>query len=177
VEVRDLFALPLPRLRVLTVNHLDDYPLEVLAANPSLGRLESLTCWPHALEPWHSAAYITAARVSALVHSPHLKSLTHLALYLTDLGDEGVAAITESGILCRLKMLDLWNGRISDIGAHALAACPDLHHLERLRLSGNQLTQAGLAALRATGVPVEAEGQFTAAHIAENQHLNEGDVE
>ena len=57
-----------------------------------------------------------------------------LRLYLTDIGDEGIAALVESVRLRRLRVLDLRNGRISDEGARLLAASPDLRRLERLVL-------------------------------------------
>jgi hypothetical protein len=112
-----------------------------------------------------------------MVFSPHLKSLTHLALYLTDIGDEGVRAIVESGILRRLRVLDLWNGRITDVGARLLAASPDIRHLHRLRLAQNRLTFAGIQALEATGIPVEVGGQLLGPRFDEYAHLYEGDPE
>jgi uncharacterized protein (TIGR02996 family) len=177
VDTQELFALPLPHLRVLHVYHTYDYPLDVLAANQSLGNLTHLSLWPHGLEPDDDHAYISFDAVRALVHSPHLKGLTHLHIYLSDLGDEGCAEIVRSGILKRLKVLDLWSGRISDVGAHALAACPDLRHLERLRIDQNYLTAAALAALQATGVPVESKFQYNEGSLRDNEHLFEGDPE
>ena len=59
------------------------------------------------------------------------------------LEDEGCRDIVESGILKRLKVLDLRHGRITDEGARTLAACPDLARLERLDLSHNELTPEG----------------------------------
>lgn len=173
----EVFALTLPHLRVLQVHHLNAYPLEVLAANPSLGNLTTLRCWPHALEPGDDAAYLGLPAFRALVRSPYLKRLSHLALYLSDIGDAGIEALVESGMLRQLRVLDLWSGRISDVGAGRLAACPDLKHLERLRLAQNALTADGIAVLRATGVPLEADQQFTAAAIDEREHLWEGDIE
>jgi uncharacterized protein (TIGR02996 family) len=177
VPVKETFALPWPHLRRLTVHHLHEYPLEVLGRNSTISNLEYLSCWPHGLEPGDPGAYITAESACAFVRSPHLKSLRHLALYLTDLGDEGVHAIIASGLLKKLKVLDLWSGRISDEGARALAACPDLKNLEKLRVAQNILTRAGVAALRATGVKLEAEGQLTAAQLVDGAHLWEGDPE
>jgi hypothetical protein len=60
-------------------------------------------------------------------------------------GDAGCREIVSSGILKRLKVLDLRNGFITDAGAQALAACPHLPHLQRLDLEGNFLTPAGVA--------------------------------
>jgi uncharacterized protein (TIGR02996 family) len=177
VDVHRLFALPLPHLRVLDVRHLYDYPLDVLAANPSLARLTHLKFWPHALEPDDTGSYIPTQAVRDLMHSPHLKGLTHLHIYLSDLGDEGCAEIVHSGILKRLKVLDLWSGRITDAGAATLAACPDLRHLERLRIAHNRLTQAGIDALAATGITVEADEQYRAADVDDAYHLWQGDME
>jgi uncharacterized protein (TIGR02996 family) len=177
VRVNEVFALPFPHLRRLTVHHLHAYPLEVLGRNPTITNLEYLFCWPHALEPHDQAAYITAESVCALVRSKHLKSLRHLALYLSDTGDEGGRAIVASGLLKRLEVLDLWSGRISDDGARALAACPDLKNLEKLRLAQNQLTPDGIAVLRATGVKLDVANQYDAGEIAQQAYLWEGDCE
>src|SRR5262249_41953907 len=117
VPTGDIFALPMPNLRTLYVHHIYDYPLEVLAANESLGNLVTLSCWPHALEPGAERAYIQPDPFAALVRSPHLKSLTHLAVRLSDIGDEGARALVESGMLRRLRILNLSHGRISDAGA------------------------------------------------------------
>ncbi len=177
LDVRTLFAMPLPGLRSLTVHHLTDYPLELLAGNESLGRLERMALFPHALRPEDDGAYLTLDGVRALVRSPHLTSLTDLELLASDLGDEGCAEVVRSGILKRLKVLSIALGRVTDEGARVLAACPDLRHLERLVVTGNQFTPAGVEALRATGIVVEDAGQFTAQQIADQEYLFEGDME
>jgi uncharacterized protein (TIGR02996 family) len=177
VPTDEVFALPMPNLRKLHVYHVYDYPLDMLGNNPSLGNLVELSCWPHGLEPGDRQAYIQPGPFREMIFSPHLKSLSHLALYLTDLGDEGCRAIVESGVLKRLRVLDLWSGRITDEGARLLAACPDIRHLQRLRIAQNVLTEEGVAALRATGVNLEAEGQMGPDFDEYNEHLNEGDPE
>jgi hypothetical protein len=174
--VQSLFAMPLPRLRVLYVYHLHEYPLEVLANNPSLGNLTELACWPHGLEPGDQEAYITLDGVRALVHSPHLRALTHLMLRLNDMGDEGCDEIVRSGILKRLRRLDLTGGRVTDAGARILAACPDLRRLEHLSLANNMLTDAAIDALTATGVPLEADQQFD-LDDEDREYLAYGDCE
>jgi hypothetical protein len=155
-----LFALPLPRLRVLQLYHGYSYPLEVLAANPSVANLTHLLCHPHGLEIGEEP-YIRIGQLRAVCRSPHLKSLTHLRLRLTDFGDEGAGELVDSGILKRLKVLDLRLGCVTDKGANLLAACPDLRHLEFLDLSGNALTDAGIDALRSTKVPVGYDYQHS----------------
>jgi uncharacterized protein (TIGR02996 family) len=177
VDTDALFALPLPRLRLLEVYHLRHYPLAVLAANATLTNLEHLSFWPHMLEPGDTGAYITAEAALALIRSPHLPRLRILELRNSDLGDGGCEAVVRSGLLKRLKVLNLTNGRVTDAGAQTLAACPDLKNLELLDVNGNMLTEAGLAALRATGIRVESAHQHGEASLEELAHLWDGDME
>jgi uncharacterized protein (TIGR02996 family) len=166
-ELGRLFALPtLTNLRVLRYYHGHAYPLEALAANPALGRLTHLLCHPHKharREParrgqsgWASA--ITHPGVYTVVTSPHLKSLTHLQIRCCDGGDDMVADIVDSGVLKRLKTLDLRHGRITDVGARQLAAYPEIKGLE-LDLVNNRLTTRGIAALQVAGCRLRAEDQ------------------
>jgi hypothetical protein len=112
-----------------------------------------------------------------LLASKHLKQLTHLQLRLSDMGDDGCQAFVELGILKPLRWLDLRHGCITDEGAGILAAWPDLRRLQHLDLSRNGLTEEGIAALRATGVPVRADHQQTAAELADEDYLRDGDFE
>jgi uncharacterized protein (TIGR02996 family) len=177
LDMEALFAMPFPRLRELTVHGCEhQYPLEVLGANPALPRLEAVRFWPHFLRS-HDSAYITASAACAFFRSPHLKSLRRVAIYQSELGDEGCAALVESGLLGQLEELDLDMGRISDEGARLLAGCPALPRLKRLVLTHNQLTEAGIEVLLATGVPLEAGNQFDADRIAGSEHLCGGDFE
>ena len=176
-DAAKLVALPMPRLRVLQLYHGWSYPLEKLAKNASLTNLTHLLCHPHALEPG-SAPYISLPELKAVCQSPHLTSLTHLRLRLTDFGDRGAKEIVESGILKRLKVLDLRHGCVTNEGARLLAACPDLRNLERLDLSRNALTDAGIAALRGTKVPAELARQHDPTGEDEHpEYLYEGDYE
>lgn len=170
-----VFAMPLPHLRLLQVDHGHVYPLERLAENASLGCLTHLLCYPHALEPGEEP-YIRLPQVRAVVNSPHLKSLTHLRLRLTDAGDAGVQEIVQSGVLKRLKILDLMHGRITDAGARALAASPDVRNLELLDLSFNRLTPAGIDALLKLGIQVLTRDQH-AADVEDEEYLYHGDIE
>ncbi len=157
-DFEKLVALPMPQLRVLQLYHGWSYPLARLAKNPTLTKLTHLLCHPHALEHGDQP-YISLPDLKAVCRSPHLTSLTHLRLRLTDFGDKGAKEIVESGILKRLKGLDLRHGCMTDEGAKFLAACPDLRNLEQLDLSRNALTDAGIAALRGTRVPVVLDHQ------------------
>ncbi|HEY1191622.1 MAG TPA: hypothetical protein VGE74_28575 [Gemmata sp.] len=149
----------MPQSRVLRVDHATSYPFDVLAANPSLGRLTHLLCHPHAQRPGAPSAYITLEHLRALCHSPHLTNLRHLRLLLTEFGDEGAEEFVTSGILKRLNVLERTHGCIRDAGAPHLAACPDLNNLSLLDLTMNALTPDGIAALEATGVTLKTGEQ------------------
>jgi uncharacterized protein (TIGR02996 family) len=173
-DANKIFALSMPRLRVLQLYHSDSYPLDRLAANPSLTKLTAILCHPHALEydDEQAGAYIRLPHLRAICRSPHLQALTHLRLRLTDFGDAGAKEIVESGILKRLKVLDLRGGIITDTGARLLAGCPDLKHLDHLNLSRNALTDAGEKAIQATGVKADLSEQ----HNEEPGELGDGEI-
>ncbi len=186
VDANKIFPLPMPNLRVLRLYHSVSYPLDKLAANPSLTNLTALLCHPHALE--HDGdddgAYIRLTHLRAVCRSPYLKSLTHLRLRLTDFGDGGAKELVESGVLKRLKVLDLQGGCMTDAGAAVLAACPDLKNLEALNLSRNALTPAGAALLQATGVKADVSRQHDGKPDEDEdedgqmpEYLYEGDIE
>jgi uncharacterized protein (TIGR02996 family) len=177
IDTDTLFSLGgLGRLRALEVNACDHYPLQRLARNPALGRLTHLLLHPHGLEPGDDP-YIDLAGLRAVVHSQHLRGLTHLRLRLSDAGDRGCEEIVRSGALGRLKVLDLRHGCITDAGARVLAACPALGNLELLDVSRNGLTAAGVAALERTGARVLAEDQQSAEELEAGDWLREGDME
>ena len=177
-----IFSLPRPELRVLQAYHCDRYPLEKLAKNASLTKLTHLLLHPAA---FRGEVSITLDGLRAIARSPHLKGLTHLRLRLTVFGDEGVKEIIDSGLIGRLKMLDLRHGRVSDAGARMLAACPAVKNLGLLDLSRNELTEAGIAALQATGVTLLSQHQHestaeygtTPDDLGDMEFLNEGDYE
>jgi uncharacterized protein (TIGR02996 family) len=175
--VKDLFqSKSLTHLRVLQLYHADEYPLKELAGNDALARLTHLSLRPCALDEYDDEArpLIALKDVRPLLKSPHLASLTHLRIQQTALGDRGCSAIARSGILKRLKFLDLARGSITDKGAHTLARCPDLRNLQVLDVSYNALTEGGVQALRAAGITVRAEDQ----HDEDDTHyLYEGEME
>src|SRR5581483_8116071 len=129
VPAAKLFGLEtLTNLRVLQMYHNWQYPLERLAGNPAFSRLTHLLLHPKANGGWADAPYIKLRGVRAVLRSPHLQNLTHLRLRLTDIVDRGCKEIVQSGILKRLKLLDLRHGCVSDEGARILAGCPDLRN-------------------------------------------------
>jgi uncharacterized protein (TIGR02996 family) len=161
-QLREAFRLSsLARLRSLRVEDAAHFPLAELAANPVVGGLERL-----GLEgpSWDSSAFqrgpgVTTSDIAALVRSPHLTGLRHLAINLSEVGDAGVSEIVSSGILKRLEVLDLSRGTVTDAGARALAACPDVPKLRSLILSQNRITRAGTRALARAGARLTATRQ------------------
>jgi hypothetical protein len=93
------------------------------------------------------------------------------------MGDEGVSEIVASGVLKRLKWLDLRHGRVTDEGARLLAECPDARRLEMLDLSRNGVTGAGLACLADAGVRARADKPLSPNELAAGRYLYEGDTE
>jgi uncharacterized protein (TIGR02996 family) len=175
VALDRLFGLTnLCRLRCLVVyHHPEVYPLEVLAANPALPALETLRLHPAHTDPDQSA-FLPRAGVVALVRSTHFPGLRNLYLHGSDLGDEGCKDIVESGILKRLKVLDLRHGCIHDDGARTLASCPDIRRLEHLSLADNELSETGCAVLRGLGIDVRLDNQH---QPGDDDYLMSGDME
>jgi len=186
-DTKALFKTRLDSLRVLQVYHMDSYPLELLARNKSLGKLTHLLCHPHFHHDHYMGAgpgddvpdaYIRLDGVRAIVRSPELKSLTHLQLRVSDMGDAGCQEIVDSGVLRRLKLLDLRHGRFTDAGAEILAGCPDLQNLEHLDVDRNGLTKNGIQMLqKVLGKRVRADNQQTAHELAGGEYLCEGESE
>ncbi len=174
-----LFGLSnLSSLRILQVYALNErYPLEALAANAALDKLTHLLLHPYGVDvEVRSASAIDLIGVRAVLNSRHLRSLTHLQLHRSDLGDVGCTEIVTSGILKRLKLLDLRHGEITDAGAYILANCPDLRRLELLDIERNALTQTGIDALRRVlGPALRADSQLTAEELASQRYLYEDD--
>lgn len=181
-NVNKLYALPMPELRVLQLFHFEQYPLEKLANNASLGNLHTLVCHPHNREyDEKPGAYIRLAQLKAICRSKNLASLRHLGLRLTDFGDAGAKEIVASGILQRLKVLDLFGGCMTDEGAAILAKEPALKNLTMLSLTANALTPAGVKLLTNTKVPVQTNLQHTSVGPFDDDELPEylyyGDIE
>jgi uncharacterized protein (TIGR02996 family) len=178
VDSDALFALPLKHLRHLQVYGLAHYPLRTLSDNPALRHLTTMRLFPRAYSDGENrvggGSFLPASQVRALVMAPQLPALANLQLWGSDMGDEGIVALVESGLLGRLRTLDLSYGCITDAGAGLLASCPELPGLERLALRNNWLTDAGVAVLRATGVPLDADPQLPEG---DDEFLFAGEVE
>jgi uncharacterized protein (TIGR02996 family) len=183
VDAGKVFALPMPNLRHLSLLHSDSYPLDKLAANPTLIHLDTIQCHPHAMEHGdeEAGAYIRLEHLRAICRSPHLKGLKHLCLRLSDFGDAGAKELVESGLLSRLRVLDLRGGCVSDAGAKLLAASPHLKKLEFLNLQRNALTAEGVRQIEVSGVKADLTNQHTDISFDSSgetpRYLYEGDYE
>lgn len=180
VDTSLLFSLPMPHLRELVVHHLDDYPVDILAANPTLSQLETLSFHPQ-VQQGDEEEYLLLQDLEAVAGSPFLKKLRHLELHSCGMGDAGCVTLVESDLLRHLRILDLTYGSITDAGAQTLASAPEIHNLEHLVLNGNALSERGIRWLKAANPHVEAENQWDISaeddfdEEDENTEIYEGD--
>ncbi len=188
VDTAKLFALPMPNLRHLAVDHITRYPLEKLAANKTVTKLTHLICYPHALEDGDSDDDDGDTGVKAYIRLKQLRAvcragwpLEFLRLRLTDFGDDGAKELVASTVLKNLKYLDLTGGCITDDGAEVLANCPDLKRLEVLNLDENAMSDAGAARIQAVAPKATVGAQHTSvppfANTDDLQYLYMGDME
>jgi hypothetical protein len=171
-----MFRQALPDLRVLQAYNLFDHATATLVENTSMSKLTHLLFHSHADDPCidQRGPYLTLDDLRRVLAARHLQSLTHLQFRLSDIGDQGCALIARSGILKRLKVLDLRHGRITDRGVGHLLACPDMKNLARLDLSRNTISAQGVARLQSSGLLVVAGDQ----HSPDDRFwLYEGDFE
>jgi hypothetical protein len=89
------------------------------------------------------------AGVASLAPCQALASCTALDLTHNYLGDEGAAALLRSPYLSKLKVLRLARNQLTDAGIIAVRELYDalLDHVQLLDLSGNRLTRRGLGVL------------------------------
>lgn len=138
VDVAILFRMEqLKQLRILMVYHLRNYPLEILANNPSFSNLTHLLLYPHALDD--DEPFIQETDICHILHSRNLCNLTHFQCRQSSFSDDGCRELVKSGRLQQLKFLDFRVGMITDEGAKTLADCDDISNLDYLNLSVNQL--------------------------------------
>ena len=179
VDIGAIFRLQLPELRSLTLQHTSSrHPLEALAKNESMNKLERLHIQPHAkeMDDDEEGAYLDFKGFQGLCRSSNLKSLRHLVLIMSDVGDAGLAELVKSPLFKQLRTLHLIYGIITDEGVDTLCNA-GLKHLESLDLTGNYLTVAGVQKLKAAFPAAKADSQYSGSPTDEYEYLWNGDIE
>jgi hypothetical protein len=156
VEKLGAGALPAVTLLGLTDMHVGDAGASALAAalgRGALPRLKSLHL--------HTADIGDAGLVALAPALRRLPALERLGLWTSPFGDEGLAAVVAppppagalpppTGVLAKLKALDLSNTQVTDAGCAALAAALDsgaLPALEVVHMNGTPASAAAKAAV------------------------------
>jgi uncharacterized protein (TIGR02996 family) len=164
-----------PEVRLLSTLRLDDVAIESPGeyqrgddtppghARPSLFALFAATNLTNLRWLEVRAQNLSRDELAAILTASHLPRLTHLGLRDGAFGRNGCRVLLDSGILQRVKVLDLQHCNLWDEQARMLASA-DLSHLELLILDNNHLTQAAIHNLRATGVPLQATPQPFSAY-------------
>lgn len=168
-----VFAARLPHLHTLHVTtNSNRLPIATLGTNPSLRNLTilhlDLVAFVSTEEIEERRDPVYPEELQTLFASAHLVSLKHLALRLPGFGDVGVDELIASGMIARLKGLDLCRCEITDDGGQALANCPAVTNLEYLHLDNNYLSPVGIEALAAVGVQVSDRQLFGPAGESED---------
>lgn len=102
----------------------------------------------------------TIKDVALLLGRTDLPRLRHLGLMNSQFADELPVALARSKLLPQLRELDLSMGTMTDEGARAIAQHRDaFKHLDRLNVSINYLSKAGVAALKGIAKNLEAGKQ------------------
>jgi uncharacterized protein (TIGR02996 family) len=174
LKTKKLFKHSFPELLSMGIHCSTDYPLEVLAQNPSLTKLQRLAFFPHGRRFGEDESHLKIDHLKAIVESPYLKQVTHLSWNSSNIGDEGCQLLVRSGFLKQLKILDLSFGRITDEGVRLLTSSPDFQDLESIDLSENALTRQGIKELKATGINAKVSSQHT---VEDDGYLYAGDME
>jgi hypothetical protein len=151
-----LLASPhLTGLRALELHYGEEddapeQPLLVALQNPALAMLDELSPsipYPHLtrallaagdhlshVTTFYCTTHIVDETLLALVRSPIMRSLTHLTLWIHELGGESVRALVESPHAAQLQDLRFDGGPISDEATLAIAHAPTMANLKSLEL-------------------------------------------
>jgi uncharacterized protein (TIGR02996 family) len=100
---------------------------------------------------------LTLRLSKVLLQAPEMRLFN--TLILTEPVNASCDYLHEWGLLEKLKHIDLSYGRISDKGAQTLAADRNIKKLDTLDLSGNQITEEGLAPILKSFPKVQVDDQ------------------
>lgn len=118
-----------------------------------LPELRELTLWLGVDEYGGTS---TVADLEPLLSGKAFPKLEHLGLQNAEKQDEIAQAVAKSPLLGRLKGLDLSMGTLSDEGANALLASPDLKTLEHLNVRHHYLSPKTVKELKSRVAEVDA---------------------
>jgi hypothetical protein len=90
------------------------------------------------------------ARAGLLLATARLPALRKLSIYDERLGDEGAVALAESPVVSNLRSLYLESCQIGVVGARALTRSPHLGKLEELHLRNNAIGREYVDSIRAS---------------------------
>jgi uncharacterized protein (TIGR02996 family) len=129
----------LRNLETLSLGQVGPKGVAALAGSPHLSRLKNLHL---------GTSQVGDEGAEALAASPHLSALEHVLLNYTGIGDRGAVALVQSKRLVSLRELYL-GGRnpITDAGAMAIASSTGLPRLAELHLWESRITDTGARAL------------------------------
>ncbi len=100
---------------------------------------------------------LTLKLSKVLLQAPEMRLFN--TLILTEPVNASCDYLHEWGLLDKLKHIDLSYGRVSDKGAQTLAADRSIKKLDTLDLSGNQITEEGLAPILKSFPKVQVDDQ------------------
>jgi uncharacterized protein (TIGR02996 family) len=126
-------------------------------ATAAIPRIERLDIW-YGDDSYGGDA--TIKEVELLLGRTDLPKLRHLGLMNSEFADQLPEVLARSRLLPQLRELDLSMGTMTDEGARAIAQHRDaFKHLDRLNVSLNYLSKAGVAALKGVAKNLEAGKQ------------------
>lgn len=133
----------LPNMQVLRLDacQLSNASAERIAHSPYITTLETLSLWGNAM---------TSSGLDALIDKANMPKLKHLSLGANQIDD---ALLEDANNPTELEHLVLSDNAITDEGARRLLRHPILAKLKRLILTGNDISDAQIQALKETPYP------------------------
>ncbi|WP_299410686.1 STM4015 family protein [Acaryochloris sp. IP29b_bin.148] len=162
------------RLGIPTHEHLQTLVIESGGLSAAVVRDISAAQLPNLehLELWlgedNYGGDTTVEDLSILLAGERFPQLRYLGLRDSQIADEIAIALATAPVLNQLSTLDLSLGTLTDRGAEALLASPDLPTLDRLDLHHHYLSEAMMARLQALPLTV---------NVADRQEADEYDGE